>query len=228
MDNLKEKVAEAFIQLEKKNLGQAEFLYRECMEECREGNPDLFKSALLGLGNVKSAQGKFDEAQEIYQQLFDAASRENDWEYSAVALHQLGAAERLSGKLKTAKETFIREYDLLQKHMPSSNALFAANYYEHGLIALSEGKLKAAKKMMQTSLDYALKSDDLVSIGYSYRGNGAVMQAIGRKEEAVKSFATANKMFGQAKEKLAIKEVQAIIAELENANSTENRKSELL
>ncbi|CEG23252.1 hypothetical protein BN1080_02202 [Planococcus massiliensis] len=228
MDELKEKVAEAFIQLEKKNLGQAEFLYQECMEECREGNPDLFKSALLGLGNVKSAQGKFDEAQKIYQQLYEGASQENDWEYSAVALHQLGAAERLSGKLKAAKETFIREYDVLQKHMPSSNALFAANYYEHGLIALSEGKVKAAKKMMQTSLDYAMKSDDLVSIGYSYRGNGAVLQATGQNEEAMKSFATANKMFAQAKEKLAIKEVQAIIAELESAGSGDNRKSELL
>lgn len=227
MDELKEKVAEAFIQLEKKNLAQAEVLYRKCMEESRENNPDLFKSALLGWGNVKSAQGDFEEAQRIYQMLHEAASKESDWEYSAVALHQLGAAERLSGKLKTAKETFIREYDLLQKHMPSSNALFAANYYEHGLIALSEGKLKAAKKMMQTSLDYALKSGELVSIGYSYRGSGAVLQAIGRNEEAMKCFATANKVFGQAKERLAIKEVEAIIAELEGSYTTENRKSEL-
>ena len=215
MDKLKEKLAAAFIQLEKANSVQAENLYRECIEESRGGNPDLFKSALLGLGNVKSTQGNFEEAQIIYQKLIEAASLENEWGYIAAALHQLGVLERLSGNLKTAKDHLHHEYEILEKQLTSSNAAFAANYYENGLISLNEGKLKAAKKKMQTSLDYALKSGEPVSIGYSFRGKGAVLQAIGRTDEAMSSFDSAKKAFGQAENRPAIQKLDEMIAEME-------------
>lgn len=216
MDKLKDKLAAAFIQLEKSDLVKSEILYRECMEESQGKNPEWFKSALLGLGNVKSMQGNFEEAQLLYRELKETASLDSDWPCSAIALHQLGVAERLAGNLKAAKEHFYREYDILQKHMPADNALFAANYYENGLVSLNEGKLKAAKKMMQTSLDYALKSGEPVSIGYSYRGQGAVLQAIGRNEEALTSFASAKKAFGQAGDSPAFRNLDQMMAGLAN------------
>ncbi|PRY81415.1 tetratricopeptide repeat protein [Alkalibacterium olivapovliticus] len=208
---LKEEFTQAFELFDKGYLVEAEVLYRECLSKISDTNSDEYLQGLHGLGYVKVALHRFDEARSHYNELIKIALSNEDKVNHCIAIHQLGMVERMAEKFDEALKLFQSEADFLEKYKIESALNWSANFYERGYVNLKMKNLKKAEQLMEESLHYAKKSGDDICIGCAYRGFGEIYQAKGNDVLEKQSFQNAKKAFERASDNLAIKEIDMLL-----------------
>jgi tetratricopeptide (TPR) repeat protein len=205
---------EAFEAFDNDHLDKAERLYRKAVALIGEQDSVDYRNALHMLAFVKSHQGDFVEARQIYTSLrLDAVSR-GDRSSEAVALHQLGMVERLAGEYGAAISLFEQEFALRSKHLPDDYLGFSANLYEQGYIALLKGELDRAHGLLFQALRCSADVSDYICAACASRGLGEVEAARRNFLEARQYFLLSMRDFLRAGDERGANEVKGYIRQL--------------
>lgn len=152
---------------------------------------------------VLVAQGCFDEARDVYRDLFERCPSHRH-------IHQLGMVEREAGNLEEALRTFDREAALL----PEGDALaLAANLYERALLHHLLHEQGVALELMEQCVSVAELSEDPTMIGVAYRLKGDV---VGSHDASLAraAYGQALERFARAGDEFGVVEVERRLASL--------------
>lgn len=211
----------AFDLFDKGEFEQAEEIYLSCLRGITDKTSTSYKTALNGLGYVKSFQGQFAKATAYYQELLEISRRESNLKEEAMAFHQLGMVERMAGNYQRATDFFAAEGEIWTRHFSDFYVGFAANFYERGSIAIKEKKYTEATILLNQSLEYAVLAESLVALGCAYRGMGELGVATSQFDEAENAFQKALAAFKEAEDHVAVEEIQRLLELHGNAVSKE-------
>lgn len=167
------------------NYTDAETLYKECYAKIPSTDHDNYWQVLMGLIYAESFLEHFTEARTYASQLISCAI---DHEEKHIAIHQAGMIERMAGAYDKAMNLFLQEEALIEKNFPDDALARSANLYEQGYVSMKLHDLPLAEKNMLSALDFAEKSNDLISIGCAYRGLGEILKASEKAEDAAVYF----------------------------------------
>jgi tetratricopeptide (TPR) repeat protein len=207
---------EAYEAFDNDQLDEAERLYRKVIALIGAQDSDEYRNALHMLAFVKSHQGDFAEARQIYTSLrADAVNRE-DGPSEAIALHQLGMVERLAGEYGTAISLFEEEFALRSKCLPVDYAGLSANLYEQGYLAFLTGDLDRAYTLLLQALRYAEDDWDHMCAACASRGLGEVEAARRNLVKARRYFLMSTHDFRQAGDERGALQVEHLIAQLDD------------
>lgn len=207
MTFLKEQINQAFELFDKGYLVEAEELYNECLSKISDTHSNEYTQVLHGLGYVKAALSKYDEARSHYKELINIALSNDEEMNHCVAVHQLGMVERMAERYDEELKFFQLEAELLKKYKIESPLNWSANLYEQGYINLKMENLELAEQLMAESLQFARQSEDDISLGCAYRGYGEIYQAKGDVLSAKESFQKAKEAFKRANDHIAVQEI---------------------
>lgn len=210
MKNINTQLAKAFDLFDQGRIEEAEKIYVKCLQSLEE-NSDTYVTALHGLGYIKARQAQHADARQIYSKIRQITLDNGNIENEHIAVHQLGMVERMAKNYEKALELFSEEFKLLNREKPDFSAGYAANYYEKGMILLELGETDRAEDSLLESLVYSKQSDDLISLGCSFRGLGELYQVKQMEKEAKSYFLEAIKAFEKASDKEAVKEVNLLM-----------------
>ncbi len=196
------------------DLEQARALYEQHLK-----NHPQDEQARFGLGYVLVQLGEFNEAETLYQGLFEEAVQHHD-PRAHQAMHQIGMIHRVQGDYERALHAFEQEKPLI----PDDFFPKAINAYELGMCLLRLGNLEKASVELYSSLFFAQKSTDLIAQACAYRGIGELHLAQDNFSEAQPAFLEAMRCFDTAGEKRGVEDIVEYIKELEEAskNRSEN------
>jgi tetratricopeptide (TPR) repeat protein len=153
-------------------------------------------SANWGLGYVLVKVGKFSNAKQIWEDIFN---RTGDHK----ALHQIGMVERDSGQPTEAFEVFLKE----SKMISDSDLLAkAVNLYELSYCSLLMGNLDLAEHYLEQYRDFTGKGGDPIEEACFFRLEGDVYSTID-PERARLSYELSLKKFQRAQESTGASEV---------------------
>ncbi|GGJ24772.1 tetratricopeptide repeat protein [Deinococcus roseus] len=175
------------------------------------------EQARFGLGYVYVNLGLFQEAEDLYQKLFQEAVEKQD-PRGHQAMHQIGMLRRLQGDYEGALTAFEQEKPLI----PDDAFPRAINSYELGMCHLRLGNTEKASLELHTSLFYAQRSTDLIAQACAYRGIGELHLAEENYTEAQPAFLEALRCFEAAGEKRGVEDIIEYIRELEEASKNQN------
>lgn len=144
----------AFELFDKGEFQQAEEIYLSCLRRIPDKNSTSYKTALNGLGYVKSFQGQFGKATAYYQELLEISKNHSNLKGEAMALHQLGMVERMAGNYKRAIDFFTAEGEIWTRDFLDFHLGFSASFYERGSIAIREKKYSEATILLNEALEY--------------------------------------------------------------------------
>lgn len=153
------------------------------------GNDALRTQYRFNYTYVLLAQGRFTEAQDILQELYQASK-------NPIYLHQMGCVARESGDLNQARLCLIAEKARLN---PLDYSVRAANSYELGLVALLLNELPQAHNFARDSLNQARRAGDCIAEGTAHRLLGDVMMAIQKDGDARQHYQAAFLAYGASK-----------------------------
>lgn len=210
LENINTRLAKAFDLFDQGRIEEAEKIYIKCLQRLEE-NSDSYVTALHGLGYIKASQAQYNEARQIYSEIRQITLDKGNIENEHIAVHQLGMVERMAKNYEKALELFSEEFKLLNREKPGFSAGYAANYYEKGIILLELGEIDRAEDSLLESLVHSKQSDDLISLGCSFRGLGELYQVKQMEKKATLYFLEAIKAFEKANDKEAIKEVNLLM-----------------
>ena len=179
---------------------QAEEMCRLCLKEC--SNARDFEDLENLLGYTLLAQRRFDEARQLYHDLYD---RSGDHRF----LHQQAMVEREAGCYEEALDLIRRESDLLQ---PGSHLELAANLYEASLLSYFLEKEEDAHLHAEACLKHALQCDDDIMQGCAWRLCGEL--AKGDPDTARNHFHKALEVFERAGDSIAVTEIRYYLENL--------------
>jgi tetratricopeptide (TPR) repeat protein len=215
---LKDQINQAFELFDKGYLVEAEELYHDCLSQITEASSDQYVNILHGLGYVKVALSKFDEARSHYGDLIKITVSKGDSMNHSIAVHQLGMVERSAENYDEALKLFQLEAELLKKYNNNESPLnWSANFYERGFVNFKMGNIINAEQLMCESLQHAKESEDDICIGCSYRGYGEVFQNKNDEVLAETCFKNAIAAFERAKDYIAIEEVNELLTGLSHS-----------
>ena len=207
--DLRETLRLAFDAFDKGELGRAADLYQRVLEAHASG--DIHAHALHGLGFVRSQQGRFLEARELYLKLLEHAEAQGNLTAQHRAMHQLGMVERLAGRFETALHWFQREHGLLE-HLTEGRAVaLSANLYERGYVTFLAGNPQAGKRLLRDSLTYANEAGDAMCQGCALRALGEVAAAGGAVDEARGQWRSSLRHFEKVGDRVASDEVRTLL-----------------
>ena len=98
------------------------------------------------------------------------------------------------------------------KNFPDDALARSANLYEQGYVSMKLHDLPLAEKNMLSALDFAEKSNDLISIGCAYRGLGEILKASEKAEDAAVYFEKAITAFQKAGDTYGVEEVKELMS----------------
>lgn len=200
--DVKEQLQKAWAFFEKGELDAAANAYRACLDHLCAKQHDPYCAALMGLVYTEATAERFEAARRYAQMLLAAAETQEE---THVYLHQCGMVERMAGCWAAATGFFEKERALLA----ADDAMSAsANAYEIGYIALKQGDLSGAEKTMRAALAYGEQAGDDMCVGCACRGLGEIVQAGGRKDEALRWFERSIAAFQAAGDAIAADEVR--------------------
>lgn len=191
---------------------KARTLYEEHLEQ-HPGD----EQARFGLGYVYVNLGHYEEAEELYQGLYQEALESQD-PRGHQAMHQIGMLRRVQGDYAGALTAFEQEKLLI----PDDAFPRAINTYELGMCHLRLGNTEKASVELHTSLFYAQRSTDLIAQACAYRGIGELHLAQDNYTEAQPAFLEAIRCFEAAGEKRGVEDIVEYIKELEEASRDQN------
>ena len=191
------------------NYTDAETLSKECYAKIPSTDHDNYWQVLMGLIYAESFLEHFTEARTYASQLISCAI---DHEEKHIAIHQAGMIERMAGAYDKAMNLFLQEEALIEKNFPDDAPARSANLYEQGYVSMKLHDLPLAEKNMLSALDFAEKSNDLISIGCSYRGLGEILKASEKAEDAAVYFEKAIIAFQKAGDTYGVAEVKELMS----------------
>ncbi|GEM47617.1 tetratricopeptide repeat protein [Deinococcus cellulosilyticus] len=175
------------------------------------------EQARFGLGYVYVNLGLFEEAEGLYQGLYQEALQSQD-PRAHQAMHQIGMLRRVQGDYAGALTAFEQEKPLI----PDDPFPRAINTYELGMCHLRLGNTEKASVELHTSLFYAQRSMDPIAQACAYRGIGELHLAQDNYTEAQPAFLEAIRCFEAAGEKRGVEDIIEYIKELEEASRNSN------
>ncbi|WP_085993574.1 tetratricopeptide repeat protein [Oceanobacillus senegalensis] len=214
MKRIKNKLNNALNFVNKGHLKQAEILYLECLDKIEDKQSSIYKQAMHGLGFIKSELGQFKEASKLYIALLYIARDKGDKEDEALAYHQLGMVERLSGNIEKALHYFAKEYEIYHDTFPEFHLGFAVNLYERGKTCLLQNELTEAQYFIEDSLNHGEKTGEPIVVGCTHRDLGHIFQLNGEKKKAMIHYKYALDAFQRAEDSQAIKDIERKMANL--------------
>lgn len=142
---------------DKKDYATAVKLWEQLIESStNETERDLYRH---GYGYALVGLKRFDEAREIYRQLYEKT-------HSHIYIHQPGMVERESGEYALAASLFWKEQAMLKEE---DYPAIAANLYEQGLIESLAGDRDLALELADRCLAVSLATEDKIMHGCAYR-----------------------------------------------------------
>ena len=175
------------------------------------------EQARFGLGYVYVNLGLFQEAEALYEGLYQEALKAQD-PRAHQAMHQIGMLRRVQGDYAGALTAFEQEKPLI----PDDAFPRAINTYELGMCHLRLGNVEKASVELHTSLFYAQRSTDLIAQACAYRGIGELHLAQDNYTEAQPAFLEAIRCFEAAGEKRGVEDIVEYIKEMEEASRKQN------
>ncbi|MCS6839479.1 MAG: tetratricopeptide repeat protein [Roseiflexus sp.] len=209
---MKHLLHQASLAFDKGRYDEAERLYAAALAAGSSSERELYKKAAHGLAFAYCFRGKFDQARELYANLYRLVQEARDMPWQAIVLHQRGVVERMAGEFDRALAIFQEEYRFRASHLPDDLAGFAANLYEQGYILLKSGDAAHARMIMHRSLEIAQQANDAMCLGCAYRGLGEIYAALNERDQARVYFSLSEQAFRQAGDLIAAEEVQQLAA----------------
>lgn len=207
--DVKEQLQKAWAFFENGELDAAANAYRACLEHLCAAQHESYCAALMGLVYAEATAERFDAARQAAQMLLAAAETQEE---RHVYLHQCGMVERMAGCWAAAIAFFEKERALLAADDVMSAS---ANAYEMAYIAMKQGDLTGAESTMRAALTYGEQAGDDMCVGCACRGLGEIMQAGGRRAEALRWLERSIAAFQSAGDAIAADEVREMRLKIE-------------
>jgi tetratricopeptide (TPR) repeat protein len=162
-------------------------LVRGLNEETVESATDVVKAdALHNLGIIHYAQGRYEEAEKMYQESLKLAKELGDKSGIAITLHQLGMIHQDQGRYEEAEKMY-QESLKIAKELGDKSGI-ASTLHQLGNIHYAQGRYEEAEKMYQESLKIKEELGDKSGIASTLHQLGNIHQDQGRYEEAEKMY----------------------------------------
>ncbi len=141
------------------------------------------------LGSLMFVMGEFNKAEEIFEQLLEATSKD-DWNGAASLHHMLGYVNHEKGNLVTALVHYQQSLDIDSRYLPSDDPKLCRNYSGIGLVLKEQNNLDEALKHFRRSLDIDLRGSHQkqLNIATHYNNIGGVLDEQGKYVEALKNY----------------------------------------
>lgn len=204
---MQEKLEKAWRLFDSGAFDAAETVYLDCYRQTDSANREVYASILMGLIYVESFLEKFDEARKYAEVLVKMANSDTE---RHIAIHQYGMLERMAENYSEAKMLFQQEEELIRRVFADNDLVLSANLYEQAYIEMKTGNIALAEKIMQLSLNHAIKAEDGVCMGCAYRGMGEIMKR-SNIEQAKCWFYKAIEAFSEAGDLIAAEEVKKLL-----------------
>lgn len=102
---------------------------------------------------------------------------EKNLEEQHIALHQLAMVEREEEHFQKAYDLIMVEAEIITDHFPDDLLKKSVNLYEQGYLQFKLGNICLAEELLQTTLNLALQTDELINHACAYRALAEVMLA---------------------------------------------------
>jgi tetratricopeptide (TPR) repeat protein len=215
MSRYDKELAQAFTAFDEGRFYDAELLYQTVLTHAPDIEQEDHRSAVYMLAFVHAMQGRYDQAHEGYQRLYERAVRLGDHQGQAILLHQLGMVERMRGAYATARRYFDQELTLRNHNLRHDWMGLSANAYEFGHIATLEGDYRGAEGHLQRALDYGKQAEDAMCQACALRGLGELRARQEARSAAAHYWTLSAAAFRQAGDERGASEVEAQRAALQ-------------
>lgn len=174
--------------------------------EVAETSPNYY-DYLSTYGYVYADLKRYEEALASYQSYLEHALAQGDTSHQHMAHHQLAMVYRLMGDYPTALASLDQERQLIDQHFATDHLIWSVHLYEVAYLDFLSGDNSRAAELMQSSLDYAQKTDDLIAQACAHRGLGEILGQASHFERA-------KVLFEQAGDDQGVKEVDDLLVKL--------------
>lgn len=174
--------------------------------EVAETSPNYY-DYLSTYGYVYTDLKRYEEALASYQTYLGRALAQGDTSHQHMAHHQLAMVYRLMGDYPTALASLEAERQIIDQYFATDPLVWSVHLYEVAYLSFLSGDNSRAAELMQSSLDYAQKTDDLIAQACAYRGLGEVLGQASHFERA-------KALFEQAGDDRGAKEVDELLVKL--------------
>lgn len=171
------------------------------------------RHARFGLGYCLAFTNHFAEARAEFAGLREDAQMSGDCHAEHRALHQVGMVERMAGNWAAAQTCFEEEQGLIAS-LGNQDLPVSVNAYELAQIALYFNQPDPAKSWLETCLNSAIRSKDMVAVGCAYRGLGEWHQQYGARSDTLISWRAAAGAFAAAQDEQGLLDMERRIAAL--------------
>lgn len=153
----------------------------------------------------------YDRALKVFEKYIDLSQRHNDKENEHIGLHQLAMVYKELNKYQEALEIIGKEKNIILDYFSNNMLKQAINNYEQGYLRYKLENFDTALKYMKTSLENALKTDDIIAQACANRGLGEIYYALKKLELSKTYFEEAIKLFRYAEDNIGATEVENMI-----------------
>ena len=184
-------------------------LYDLCAQELAPGDP-LWRRLWTGRCDVRRELQDFAAAAEDAQSLLKAARTPEE---RREALHLQGVVAHRAGNLLEAERAFTSERAIIDE-LPPSPALRAANGAERGRIALKNGDIAGAERLLLTALRDARAAKSPYCMARVNWGLAELSFALDRKQQTRKRLARSKHAFQKVGDRRSAAMIDALRVEL--------------
>lgn len=199
----------AFALMDQGENEQALSLLTEKLTLCPQGS-DGHLALLNALGYVYCNLTDYPKALDACDAYIDLSQKNADPEQEGIGYHQKAMVLRLMGQYSEAMQYIAREREIYDRCWPADDLKLAVNEYEQGYLLYRMGQLDAGLSHMASSLDHALKTDDLIARGCACRGLGEICNASHQTEQADHYFDKAADFFLKAGDQIGAREIEQL------------------
>lgn len=169
-------------------------------------------NVLMLWGYIYLEEKDFEKALSSQERLL-AIAESNEEKH--VAHHQVAMVLREMGRYDEALQHITEEERLINKYYSEDVLKQAVNLYEQGYLNLLLNHLPLAEDLLEKSLAYAGKSEDLIAQACSHRGLGELYAIQLKNEKALSHFKASQALFVEADDSVGAAEIVAKIEQLE-------------
>ncbi len=180
----------------------------------RTGNENGRATATRRLGMICQSQGNTTKAREYLETALEMFQELGNRAKTADTLTVLGYLERKCGNLELAERLLHEALTILES--VSDQKEISLTIYQMGRLAWSRGDLKTSRTLHERSLEMDLQLNRTPGLAYNHFCLGLIEEAIGNKQEAVKLFRSARKVFMEMGVNERVTRIETILKRLQN------------
>ncbi|CAF3880159.1 unnamed protein product [Rotaria sp. Silwood1] len=149
------------------------------------------------IGQLMLKVGQFDQAEELYKDLFNNSSNDTDREY---IYHQLGNVKEAQGEYKEAASFYEKSLAIKQTTLPKDHVSLAPTFSKLGLVYDNMGDYSKALESFEKASKIYEKAlpPNHPDLGMSYKNIGAVYKNIGDYFKALKFYEKTHEIYEKA------------------------------